>query len=231
MKTAGLIGGMSWESTVPYYRTMNQVVRERLGGLHSAKCLIYSVDFAPVEQMQAAGDWGAAGDLLADAALRLEKAGAEFIIICTNTMHKCYDAVSGALSIPVLHIAELTADELALRGIGKVALLGTKYTMEQDFYKQKLIDRGFDVIVPGAGDREEINRIIFDELCLGIIKDSSRKYFTDVIGKLTDAGTEGVIFGCTEIGLLMDGVKGYVPFFDTAEIHARKAALYALGDS
>lgn len=230
MKTAGLIGGMSWESTVPYYRIMNQVVREKLGGLHSAKCMIYSVDFAPVEQMQASGDWDAAGELLADAALRLEKAGAEFIIICTNTMHKCYDVVSGALSIPVLHIAELTADELAFRGMGKVALLGTKYTMEQDFYKQKLIDRGFDVVVPGAGDREEINRIIFDELCLGIIKDSSRKYFTDVISKLTDAGAEGVIFGCTEIGLLMDGVKGRVPFFDTAEIHARKAALYALGD-
>lgn len=228
MKTVGLIGGMSWESTVGYYRILNTVVKERLGGLHSARCLVYSVDFQEIETCQAQGAWEKSGEILADAARRLERAGADCLVICTNTMHKVADQVQRAVSIPLIHIAEVTAAALLRREVRTVALLGTKYTMEQDFYKSRLTARGITVLIPEAEDREFVNAVIFRELCLGIIAPSSKQRFLSIIDTLTAAGVEGVILGCTEIGMLITQQDTPTPLFDTTAIHAESAALYAL---
>lgn len=228
MKTIGLIGGMSWESTVPYYQIINETIKEKLGGLHSAKVLLYSVDFAEIEECQANGEWDRSADILADAAIRLEKAGADWIVICTNTMHKVAPQIQKQIHIPIIHIADATADVLDQNQIKKVALLGTKYTMTQDFYKEKLVTRGIEVLVPEAEDIELINHVIYDELCLGTIADKSRGQFVRVIEQLKESGAQGVILGCTEIGLLIHQQDSPLPVFDTTQIHARKAALLSL---
>jgi len=229
MKTIGLIGGMSWESTVTYYKLINEVVKDKLGGLHSAKCLLYSVDFHEIEKYQSTGEWDKCGEILAEAAQNLEKAGADFIVICTNTMHKVAGYIQRRISIPLLHIAEATAQELIKSKIHKVGLLGTKYTMQQDFYKSKLIEKGLEVIIPEESDIDIINTTIYKELCLGIISDQSKKEFIRIIGELAGRGAEGIILGCTEIGLLVNSVDTNVTLFDTAYIHALKAALYSIG--
>ena len=229
VKTIGLIGGMSWESTVTYYQVVNQVVKRKLGGLHSAKCVLVSVDFEEIEACQAKGEWGAAAAILARAAQSLEMAGANCVVICTNTMHKVAGEVQRAVSIPVLHIAEMTADVLLARGIARVGLLGTKYTMEQDFYKSRLVERGLAVLIPETAERARLNDIIFGELCLGKIEEESRRFVLGLVDGLGRSGAEGVILGCTEIGLLLRQRDTEVPLFDTALIHARGAALYALG--
>jgi len=231
MKTIGLIGGMSWESTVTYYQLLNEAVKDSLGGLHSAKILLYSVDFDEIEAYQSSGQWDKAGAILTSIALTLEQAGADCILICTNTMHKVADTVSAALSVPLLHIAEATADALEGTGISKVALLGTKYTMTEDFYKSKLVARGIDVLIPKEDDVERINDIIFAELCLGVISDSSREKMLSVISFLEQRGAQGVILGCTEIGLLISQQDTTLPVFDTTKIHAAAAAAFALGNA
>lgn len=229
MKTIGLIGGMSWESTVTYYQAINEYVRETLGGLHSAKLLMYSVDFAEIERCQSAGEWEKSGDILADAAKRLESAGADFILICTNTMHKVAPQVQQPLDIPILHIADAAADALMKSGIRKTALLGTKYTMTQDFYKGRLTEHGIDVAVPNAQEIEEVNRVIYEELCLGIISEASRTKLKDIIARLkAEDGAQAVILGCTEIGLLIRAEDSALPVFDTTLIHARAAVQKAL---
>lgn len=230
MKTIGLIGGMSWESSVTYYQTINTVVKEKLGGLHSAKCLFYSVDFHEIEQFQSEGNWGKIADMLSDIARKLEKAGADFIIICTNTMHKVAGSVEEAISIPLLHIAEAAAQELKANGIDKAALLGTKYTMEQDFYKSILVANGITVIVPEENDRRMINDTIYNELCRGVISEKSKSGFLTVLDKLANCGAQGAILGCTEIGLLIQQKDTPTPLFDTALIHARKAALFSMDE-
>lgn len=228
MKTIGLIGGMSWESTVSYYRIINEKVKEKMGGLHSAKILLYSVDFAEIEACQSSGDWDASAEILGTAAEKLENAGADFIVICTNTMHKVVPAMEKRITIPIIHIADATADELEANHIKKVGLLGTKYTMTQDFYKDRLIKRGMDVLVPPEEDIEVVNSVIYEELCLGIIKDVSRKQFQRMIDDLKNNGTEGVILGCTEIGLLIAAADSSLPVFDTTQIHADTAAAKAM---
>lgn len=230
MKTIGLIGGMSWESTVTYYQIINEVVGDRLGGLHSAHCILYSVDFDEVERCQSSGSWDRAGEILAEAARSLERAGADFIVICTNTMHKVAEQVASAVDIPLLHIAELTADELGHAGIQTVGLLGTRYTMQQDFYCGVLEQRGIRVLTPPAEDQDLVNHVIFDELCHGDIRDSSRAEYLRIIDDLAKNGAQGVILGCTEIGLLVHQADTEVPLFDTTQIHARRAALAALGE-
>lgn len=224
MKTIGLIGGMSWESTIPYYKIINEEIKEKLGGLHSAKIILYSVDFEEIEKCQSDGNWDKSAEILSDAAEKLEKAGADFIVICTNTMHKVAPQIAQRINIPIIHIADATADKLIENGISNVALLGTKYTMLQDFYKQRLIERGINVIIPDTDDIEIINRVIYSELCLGIISDSSRDEFIRIITALKDKGADGVILGCTEIGLLIHRNDSPIPIFDTTEIHAKKAA-------
>lgn len=228
MKTIGLIGGMSWESTVTYYQLVNRTVKERLGGLHSAKVLLYSVDFHEIEACQMAGDWEKSAKILADAAKNLELAGADFNVICTNTMHKVVPEIEACIHIPVLHIAEATADELLQKGIKTVALLGTKYTMMQDFYKERLIQRGIHVLIPKAHDAEYVNRVIYEELCLGINREESRREYMRIIKDLANEGAEGVILGCTEIGLLIKQQDSCIPVFDTTQIHGVKAALSAI---
>ncbi|HWS42010.1 MAG TPA: aspartate/glutamate racemase family protein [Pseudoflavonifractor sp.] len=228
MKTIGLLGGMSWESTVTYYQLINTAVKERLGGFHSARCLLHSVDFAEIEACQARGDWGRAGELLGEAAAGLERAGADFLLICTNTMHKVAPQIAEHLSIPILHIAEATADELEERGIRTVGLLGTKYTMQQDFYKDKLLERGLQVLVPGEEEMELVNSVIFDELCKGVVSETSKAAYLSIIARLAEHGAQGVILGCTEIGLLVSQEDTSVPLFDTAYIHASRAAALAL---
>ena len=230
MKTIGIIGGMSWESTVPYYEIINETVKAELGGLHSAKILLYSVDFEEIEHYQANAQWDESARVLTDIARRLEQAGADFIVIATNTMHKVYDTVQATLNVPVLHIADLTADALAERSIKKVGLLGTKYTMLQDFYKQRLTDRGFEVLIPPPADVEIVNGVIYNELCLGQTKGASRTEFQRIINEFKDAGAQGVILGCTEVGLLIKQKDSALPVFDTTEIHARGAALRSLQD-
>lgn len=230
MKTLGLIGGMSWESTIPYYRIINEAVKERLGGLHSARLILYSVDFAEIEACQAAGDWAKSAEIMADAAVKLQQAGADYIVICTNTMHKVVPEMLSKLQIPVIHIADATAAALKKKGIRKAALLGTKYTMTQDFYKQRLADNGIEVVVPEADDIEIVNDVIYNELCRGEIKESSRKKYAEIINKLKAAGAGGVILGCTEIGLLIRAEDAVLPVFDTTVIHANRAAEMALAD-
>ena len=228
MKTIGLIGGMSWESTATYYKIINETIKEKLGGLHSAKCILYSVDFQEIEECQANGNWEKSGEILGEAAYNLEKAGADFIVICTNTMHKVVNQIKEKISIPILHIAEMTAEKILEKGLKNIALLGTKYTMEQDFYKSKLIEKGINVIIPDKNDIEIINKVIYDELCLGIINSNSKKKFLEIVDKLRNKGSEGIILGCTEIGLLIKNEDTDVPLFDTAIIHAEQAAIYSI---
>lgn len=230
MKTIGLIGGMSWESSAEYYRVINEEVKKHLGGLHSAKCLLYSVDFEEIERFQAADEWDEAGKRLGDAAYSLEKAGADFIIICTNTMHKVVKDIEERIHIPVLHIADATASQITKSHLHTVGLLGTKYTMEQDFYKARIESNGIDILIPDQAERERINKIIFEELCLGKIQQVSRDYYKEVIKGLVDKGAEGIILGCTEIGLLVKQTDSEVPLFDTTEIHAIEAVWKALED-
>lgn len=225
MKTIGLIGGMSWESTTEYYQIINNTVKEELGGLHSAKCILCSVDFQEIEECQSSGDWDKSAEILSQAAAGLEKAGADFILICTNTMHKVAGQIQKNISVPILHIADVTADELEKHGIQKVALLGTKYTMEQDFYKNKILQRGIDVLIPDSEDRIIINDIIYNELCLGIIREESKRAYLSTIEKLVNSGAQGVILGCTEIGLLVKQSDTSIPLFDTTYLHAHRAAL------
>lgn len=229
MKTIGLLGGMSWESTIPYYRLINEGIKQRLGGLHSASLLLHSVDFHDIEACQHRGEWDKAGEMLADAALGLQKAGAEGIVLCTNTMHKVADAIESRCTLPFLHIADATGRAIAAQGLSRVALLGTRYTMEQDFYRGRLEQQfAIECLVPEAEDRAKINTIIFDELCLGQFSDVSRDYYVQVIEQLASQGVQGVIFGCTEIGLLVPAERSPVPVFDTAAIHAADAVAFML---
>ena len=228
MKTIGLIGGMSWESTVSYYQMINETIKAQLGGLHSAKILLYSVDFSEIEDCQAKGEWEKSAEILAEAAENLEKAGADFIVICTNTMHKVAPQIQKRISIPILHIADATAEVLIQAGIKTVALLGTKYTMTQEFYKERLISKGLSVVIPNEEEIEQVNNIIYHELCLGIISDTSRKIYAQIIKRLKEEGAEGVILGCTEIGMLISQEDSVLPVFDTTEIHAKKAAMNSL---
>lgn len=228
MKTIGLIGGMSWESTIPYYRIINEEVKNRLGGLHSAKIVLYSVEFDEIEKCQSNGEWEKSGDILGNAAKTVESAGADFLLICTNTMHKVVPQIASMIDIPIIHIADATADELEKNNTRSIGLLGTKYTMTQDFYKQRLIDRGIRVLIPDEGDIETVNTVIFDELCVGKISDVSREKLKEIITKLKCKGAEGVILGCTEIGLLIHQSDVDIPVFDTTVIHARKAAELAI---
>lgn len=230
MKTVGLIGGMSWESTIPYYEIINEYVKNTLGGLHSAKIVLYSVEFDEIEKLQSSGDWDRSAEILADVAKKLELAGADFIVICTNTMHKVAPQIQARVSVPIVHIADATADELEKAGVSCVALLGTKYTMTQDFYKSRLVDRGFKVVIPDGEDIDIVNDIIYDELCVGEIKDESRDCYSRIIEKLRDKGAEAVILGCTEIGLLIKQKDSVLPIYDTTEIHALKAAEKLLED-
>lgn len=229
MKTIGLIGGMSWESTVTYYRIINETVSRELGGLHSAKILMYSVDFAEIEECQSNGDWAKSAEILGTAALNLQKAGADFIVICTNTMHKVVPEISECIDIPIMHIADATADALNSAGVKTAALLGTKYTMRQDFYKERLTARGINVLIPDDSDVEIVNNVIYDELCRGIISPLSRDEYVRIIGGLKQNGAQGVVLGCTEIGLLINADCSPLPVFDTTLIHAEKAALYSVG--
>jgi len=232
MKTIGLIGGMSWESTVPYYQAVNRTVAERLGGLHSAQVLLYSVDFAQVEALQHAGQWDEAGALLAEVAARLQGAGADLLVLCTNTMHKVAPAIEARVRIPLLHIADPTARAIRRAGHTRVGLLGTRFTMEQDFYKARLADlHGLTVLVPPPESRETVHRIIYEELCLGVIKDESRCAYQRIAADLLAAGAQCVILGCTEIGLLLKEGDVDAPLFDTTALHARAAALTALGEA
>ncbi|CAH0156786.1 Aspartate racemase [Peribacillus sp. Bi96] len=228
MKTIGLIGGMSWESSLEYYRIINEEVKNKLGGLHSAKCILYSVDFDEIERYQAQGDWESSGKLLGDVAQSLEKAGAEIIVICTNTMHKVIEYIEEKVSLPILHIADSTANQIQKAGIRTVGLLGTKYTMEQDFYKTRIEFNGIKVLIPNNEERKVINKVIYEELCLGEIQQSSRDYYKKVIKRLVDDGAEGIILGCTEIGLLVKPEDSEVPLFDTTVIHAVESVNMAL---
>jgi aspartate racemase len=229
VKTIGLIGGMSWESTIPYYRIINETIKERLGGLHSARIVLYSVDFQEIERLQQAGNWEAAGTILADAARSLEAAGAAFLVLCTNTMHKVASSIEAAVTIPLFHIADPTATAIKRAGHSSVGLLGTRFTMEQAFYRDRLSERhGLRVIVPGAEDRAVVHRIIYEELCLGIVRPESRSAYREIIERLASQGAQAIILGCTEISLLVDQQDSRVPLFDTAAIHARMAAEAAL---
>lgn len=226
MKTIGLIGGMSWESTAEYYRIINEEVKNRLGGLHSAKCILYSVDFDEIERYQSAGEWDKAGGILDKTAKALERGGADFLVLCTNTMHKVIDQIQ--TSLPFIHIADATALQIKKQSFKTVGLLGTKYTMEQDFYKARIEESGIRVIVPNPIEIDLINNIIFNELCLGTISPLSREHFKKVIRDLAESGAEGIILGCTEIGLLVGQEDVNVPLFDTARIHAVSAVNEAL---
>ncbi len=229
MKTIGMIGGMSWESTLEYYTLINEAVKHALGGYHSAKCLLHSVDFHEVEACQSAGEWDKVGELLTSAAQGLEKAGADFIILCTNTMHKVLPQMQAGVAIPILHIADALADALQQSGIATAALLGTRYTMEQDFYVQRIKSRGIKVLIPEKDDRDFINRVIFDQLCLGTLLPASRERFVRIIEDLHQKGAQGAILGCTEIGLLVKQGDTKVLLFDTTPIHALAAVQLALG--
>ncbi len=230
MKTIGLLGGMSWESTVTYYQVINETVKARLGGLHSAKLLMYSVDFDGLESRMSAGRWDEIADILSDAAKRLEAAGADFIVICTNTMHTVSPQIAGSISVPLLHIAEVTARRLLAADITAVGLLGTAYTMTEAFYRDVLEKAGIEVLVPEEEEIGTVDRIIFDELCVGVVREESKQALLDVIGRLRDRGAKGVILGCTELGMLVAEGDTELPVFDTALIHAEEAALEALED-
>jgi len=228
MNTIGLLGGMSWESTEVYYRLINEETRRLLGGLHSARIVMVSVDFQEIEKLQHEGNWVATGNILAEHARQIESAGADFLLICTNTMHKVADQVSAAIHIPLLHIADATAKRIRETGIGTVGLLGTRFTMEQDFYQGRLQQHGLKVLVPSAEDRETVHRVIYDELCLGKVEPESRDAFLDIIDKLTAQGATAIIEGCTEIGMLVEQEHTEVTLFDTTRIHAEQAVALAL---
>jgi aspartate racemase len=230
MRIIGLIGGMSWESTISYYRLINEFVKERLGGLHSAKLVLYSVDFHDVERLQRAGDWHAAGQLLSAAARSLEGAGADCIVVCTNTMHNVAPAIEAAVRIPLLHIVDPTAEVIKAAGYTVVGLLGTRFTMEHDFYRDRLTTRhGLTVLTPSSADRDVIHRIIYDELCLGTLLSESRDALRKVIAGLAAQGAQAVVLGCTELALLISQSHSQVPLFDTTAIHALHAAAWSLG--
>ncbi|GGO56149.1 aspartate racemase [Streptomyces lasiicapitis] len=228
MKTIGLIGGMSWESSAEYYRLLNELVRERLGGLHSARCVLHSVDFAEIERLQVAGEWERAGDVLAAAAKGLEAAGADLVLICTNTMHKVAGQVESVLSVPLLHLGDATAEAVRAAGERRVGLLGTAFTMEQDFYRDRLASHGLEVLVPDEAGRDVVHRVIYEELCLGVVRDESRAAYQEVIAALVRDGAEGVILGCTEIELLIGQEHSPVPVFPTTRLHAEAAVDAAL---
>jgi len=228
MKTIGLIGGMSWESTVPYYRLINTAIKERLGGLHSARIVLYSVDFAEIEKLQHAGEWDAAGARLAGVARTLQGAGADFVVLCTNTMHKVAPAIEAAVDIPVLHIADPTARAIRRAGHTVVGLLGTRFTVEESFYRDRLREHGLRVVLPNDADTEATHGIIYDELCLGIVRTESRALYRSVMADLAQRGAEAVILGCTEISLLVGPEDSPVPLFDTTALHAQAAAELAL---
>ena len=229
MKTIGLLGGMSWESTIPYYRLINEGIKQQLGGLHSASLLLHSVDFHEIEACQSRGEWDKAGDILAQAAIGLQQAGAEGIVLCTNTMHKVAEAIESRCSLPFLHIADATGRVISAQGMRRVALLGTRYTMEQDFYRGRREQQfAIECLIPDADARATINQVIFDELCLGQFTEASRQYYVEVIEALAAQGAEGVIFGCTEIGLLVPVERSPIPVFDTAAIHAADAVTFML---
>lgn len=229
MKTIGLLGGMSWESTELYYRWINEGIKSRLGGLHSAKIAMVSVDFQEIEVLQHAGDWEKAGQVLAEAGRQVEAAGADFLLICTNTMHKVAPQIEAAINIPILHLADATADRIKAQGIKRVGLLGTNFTMEQDFYRGRLTDKhGLDVLVPSPEDRQIIHRIIYDELVLGEVRESSRQAYLTIMDKLRNQGAEAIIEGCTEIVLLVQQQHTDIPLFDTTAIHAEAAVAMAV---
>lgn len=229
MKTIGLLGGMSWESTIPYYRLTNEGVKAQLGGLHSASLLLHSVDFHEIEECQRSGEWEKAGDILADAAVGLQNAGAQGIVLCTNTMHKIAGQIEARCDVPFLHIADATGRAIVAQKQSKVALLGTRYTMEQDFYRGRLSDAfGIETLIPGESDRVRVNQVIFEELCLGTFSDVSRAYYVSLIAQLAEQGAQGVIFGCTEIGLLVSQDQSPIPVFDTAALHAADAVTFML---
>jgi aspartate racemase len=229
VKTIGLLGGMSWESTVPYYQTINRVVGARLGGLHSARIVLFSVDFHEIEQLQHADLWREAAEILVGAARALERAGADFLVLCTNTMHKVAPEVERAVGLPLLHIADATAERIKASRLRRVGLVATRFTMEQDFYRGRLESaHGLEVLVPPPGDREIVHRVIYDELCRGVVREESRSEYRRIVGDLEGAGAEGIILGCTEIGLLFRPEDARVPVFDTTHIHAEEAARYAL---
>ncbi|RUO46162.1 aspartate/glutamate racemase [Pseudidiomarina aquimaris] len=230
MKTIGLIGGMSWESTQTYYRLLNEGVRDRLGGLHSAKVLLNSVDFAEIEPLQHQGDWQGTADILVKAAQSLEAAGADFMLICTNTMHKVAPEVQKAVTIPLLHIVDAAADALKADGITTVGLLGTKFTMEQAFYRERLEAQGVNVLAPNESQRNTVHEVIFKELCLGVTKPASKQAYLDIIDDLHQQGAQAVILGCTEIGMLIKPTDTTVPLYDTTELHANAAVTYALSN-
>ncbi|WP_416396466.1 aspartate/glutamate racemase family protein [Allohahella sp. A8] len=229
MKTIGLIGGMSWESTQTYYRLINQRIREELGGLHSAKLVLYSVDFAEIEALQHQGDWQATGEILSSVGQSVESAGAEFLVLCTNTMHKVASQIESAVSIPLLDIADATANRLKEDGVTCVGLLGTRFTMEQVFYLGRLEDHGIQVVVPDERQRESIHSVIYNELCKGVVRPDSKALYLDVVVSLSERGAQGVILGCTEIGLLIQSSDTEIKLYDTTEIHAEQAVQYALG--
>ena len=228
MKTIGFLGGMSWESTAEYYRLANELVRERLGGLHSAECVIRSVDFARIEALQASGEWQAAGDLLAREALALQAAGADLIVLCTNTMHKVAGAIEEVTSVPFVHIADVTASAVLKAGLSRVGLLATGFTMEQDFYRDRLASHGVTAVVPPAEDRAIVHRVIYEELCLGIIREESRAAYRRIMAALVAERVEGMIYGCTEIELLVDESDTPVPVFKTTSLHVSAAVEMAL---
>lgn len=230
MRVIGMLGGMSWESTAEYYRLANELVRERLGGLHSARVLLSSVDFAEVERLQTAGAWDEAGDLLASEAARLAAGGAELLVLCTNTMHKVADRVQAATDVPLLHLADATAVAVRAAGVHRVGLLGTSFTMEQAFYRDRLAAHGLEVLVPGEADRSLVHRVIYDELVVGVVRETSREAYRQVINRLVAAGAEGVILGCTEIELLVGTQDSPVPVFPTARLHVEAAVEAALAD-
>ena len=232
MKTIGLIGGMSWESTVPYYRIINETIKERLGGLHSAKLVLVSVDFAEIEHLQSIGDWATAGQQLASTAHALERAGADFVVLCTNTMHKVASAIESAVSIPLLHIVDPTAKAIGATGVTTVGLLGTRFTMEQAFYKDRLTEKHrLTVVVPPPEARDTVHRIIYQELCLGLVREDSRDAYRAIMAELVSRGAKAIILGCTEISQLVSAHDATVPLFDTTAVHARSAALLALQQS
>ena len=229
MKTIGLIGGMSWQSTAEYYRLINEGVAARLGALHSAPCILYSVDFAPIERLQSAGEWDEIARVIVGAAQSLERAGADFFLLCTNTTHKIAETVEAAVGIPLVHIADAAGEAIAARQVRTVGLLGSRYTMEQDFYPARLAERfGIEVLVPGPADRRRVHEVIYQELCRGTIAARSREQFRRIIGELTARGAQGVILGCTEIPLLVRPEDAPAPLFDTTRLHAEKAVALAL---
>ena len=229
-RTLGIIGGMSWESTQSYYRLINEGIKAELGNLHSADLLIHSVDFAPIGELQAQSKWEELGDVMVNSGERLQAAGAQGLLIATNTMHKVAEQVQAATNLPLIHIADATADAIKQQGLTKIALLGTQFTMTEDFYKQRLIDASLQVLIPDTDARAEVHRIIYDELCQGQLLASSRQYYTQVINELAAQGAEGVILGCTEIGLLISQADSPIPVFDTTAIHAAAAVQFLLGN-